>query len=101
MQDFGNGIGRKGFIEPRLSHPVVPSGPKEMQLSCREKEMPEHVPVPGWAMPGECRGCVSDLVAMMGTQLHTPLAAHPAPAASRKDDPSTSQLSAAVMMLFL
>lgn len=77
----------------------MPSGPKEMQLSCREKEMPEHVPAPGCAARSEHRGCMSDLRATMGSGLHTQ-AAHPAPAASRQDDPSTSQLSAAVMTLF-
>lgn len=51
------------------------------------------------AAHSERRGYMSDLMAMMGTRLHTQ-AAHPAPAASRQDDPSTSQLRAAVRMFF-
>lgn len=54
----------------------MPCGPKEMHLSCREKEMPEHIPAPVCDAHSEHCGGTSDLMAMMGTRLHTQ-AAHP------------------------
>lgn len=66
-----------------------------MQLSCREKEMAELVPAAGCAAGSERRERPRSTT---GTGLHSQ-AAHPAPAASRLDDPSPSQLSAAAMAL--